>query len=80
VAAIDGLIPAPQAAAVPQDINLLDLMRSLGDASTRIVTAAELASAPALRPRWVEILERIWQGSGIPGDDPPRSRHRVCLA
>src|SRR5262244_3897272 len=47
VPAVDGLAPAPQASAVPQDINLLDLMRSVGNASAQIVTAAESASASA---------------------------------
>ena len=46
--AVGGLTPAPGAAsAVPQDVDLLDLVRSVGDASARIVTTAESTSAPA---------------------------------
>jgi hypothetical protein len=39
--------PRTSASAVPQDLNPLDLMRSVDDASTQIVTAAQSTSAPA---------------------------------
>jgi putative transposase len=55
----------------------------------RVLTIVDIFSrfSPALQPRFtfrgsdvVEILERACKGSGIPGDDPRRSRQRVRVA
>ena len=60
VPAVSGLMPAPGAAsAAPQDINVLNLVRYVADASKKIVAAVGSALPPAQDPARTALLQRL---------------------